>query len=47
MRRRFGYVPEVPVLYDWMTVAEIGWFAAGFHLDGLGLPRAIRHGMPN
>ena len=26
-----GYVPEVPGLYDWMTVAEIGWFAAGFH----------------
>jgi ABC-type transport system involved in cytochrome c biogenesis ATPase subunit len=24
------------VLYDWMTVAEIGWFAAGFHLDSQG-----------
>jgi ABC-2 type transport system ATP-binding protein len=36
VRRRVGYVPEVPVLYDWMTVAEIGWFAAGFHLDGHG-----------
>jgi ABC-2 type transport system ATP-binding protein len=35
VRRRAGYVPEVPVLYDWMTVAEIGWFAAGFHLDSL------------
>jgi ABC-2 type transport system ATP-binding protein len=34
VRRRVGYVPEMPVLYDWMTVAEIGWFAAGFHLDG-------------
>jgi ABC-2 type transport system ATP-binding protein len=33
VRRRVGYVPEAPVLYDWMTVAEIGWFAAGFHLD--------------
>jgi len=33
VRRRTGYVPEAPVLYDWMTVAEIGWFAAGFHLD--------------
>lgn len=31
VRRRVGYVPEVPNLYDWMTVAEIGWFAAGFH----------------
>ena len=29
VRRRVGYVPEVPVLYDWMTVSEIGWFAAG------------------
>jgi ABC-2 type transport system ATP-binding protein len=33
VRRRVGYVPEAPVLYDWMTVAEIGWFTAGFHLD--------------
>ncbi len=36
IRRRTGYVPESPVLYDWMTVAEIGWFAAGFHLDAQG-----------
>jgi ABC-2 type transport system ATP-binding protein len=34
VRRRVGYVPEVPALYDWMTVSEIGWFAAGFHPDG-------------
>src|SRR5262249_769401 len=33
VRRRVGFVPEAPVLYDWMSVAEIGWFAAGFHLD--------------
>lgn len=33
VRQRVGYVPEVPALYDWMTVSEIGWFAAGFHLD--------------
>ncbi|MDR3636069.1 MAG: ABC transporter ATP-binding protein [Isosphaeraceae bacterium] len=51
VRRRVGYVPEQPVLYDWMTVAEIGWFAAGFHPEvgyqdyynrlvaGFGLPR--------
>ncbi len=26
-----GYVPEQPVLYEWMTVAEVGWFAAGFY----------------
>ncbi|WP_422930324.1 ABC transporter ATP-binding protein [Singulisphaera sp. PoT] len=31
VRRRIGYVPERPCLYEWMTVAEIGWFAAGFH----------------
>jgi ABC-2 type transport system ATP-binding protein len=36
VRRRTGYVPESPVLYDWMTVAEIGWFAAAFHLDTHG-----------
>ena len=31
IRRRVGYVPEQPVLYDWMTVDEVGWFVAGFH----------------
>jgi len=37
IRRRVGYVPEQPALYDWMTVSEIGWFAAGFHPEpGLG-----------
>ncbi|HUT90509.1 MAG TPA: ABC transporter ATP-binding protein [Thermoguttaceae bacterium] len=34
IRRRVGYVPEHPTLYDWMTVGEIGWFAAGFYGDG-------------
>lgn len=34
IRRRVGYVPERPTLYDWMTVAEIGWFTAGFYGDG-------------
>src|SRR3954454_7797405 len=33
VRRRVGYVPEQASLYDWMTVAEIGWFAAGFHTE--------------
>jgi len=36
VRRRVGYVPEVPALYDWMTVAEVGWFAAGFRPDAAG-----------
>ena len=34
IRRRVGYVPEQLSLYDWMTVAEIGWFAAGFYSPG-------------
>jgi ABC-2 type transport system ATP-binding protein len=34
IRRRVGYLPERPTLYDWMTVAEIGWFTAGFYPDG-------------
>ena len=33
IRRSVGYVPERPTLYDWMTVAEVGWFAAGFYGD--------------
>lgn len=35
VRRRVGYVPEVPALYDWMKVGEIGWFAAGLRPDGI------------
>jgi ABC-2 type transport system ATP-binding protein len=31
LRHRVGYVPERPRYYDWMTVAEVGWFTAGFH----------------
>lgn len=31
IRRRLGYVPDKPALYDWMTVDEIGWFCAGFY----------------
>jgi len=34
IRRRVGYVPERPTLYEWMTIAEIGWFAAGFYPSG-------------
>ena len=47
VRRRVGYVPEAPVLYDWMKVAEIGWFAAAFHLDARGPPPATRRGTPS
>src|SRR5262245_61514138 len=38
LRHRVGYVPERPRYYDWMTVAEIGWFTAGFHTKDY-LPR--------
>ena len=31
LRRRIGYVSDVPALYDWMRVDEIGWFAASFY----------------
>jgi ABC-2 type transport system ATP-binding protein len=34
IRRQVGYVAERPTLYEWMTVDEIGWFAAGFYGDG-------------
>lgn len=34
IRPRLGYIPEVTVLYDWMTVDEIGWFTAGFYPHG-------------
>jgi ABC-2 type transport system ATP-binding protein len=34
LRHRVGYVPEKPRFYDWMTVAEIGGFTAGFHREG-------------
>jgi ABC-2 type transport system ATP-binding protein len=34
LRHKVGYVPEKPRFYDWMTVREIGRFAAGFHRFG-------------
>lgn len=34
LRRRIGYVSDQPALYDWMTVKEIVWFAAGFYPEG-------------
>lgn len=34
LRARIGYIPEFPVLYDWMTVDEIGWFTSGFYPPG-------------
>ncbi|MCE9564350.1 MAG: ABC transporter ATP-binding protein [Planctomycetes bacterium] len=34
LRHRVGYMPERPRFYDWMTVAEIGWFTSSFHRPG-------------
>jgi len=42
IRKRIGYVPEQPTLYEWMTVAEIGWFTAGFYGEGF-LERYQKH----
>jgi ABC-2 type transport system ATP-binding protein len=41
IRRQVGYVAERPTLYEWMTVDEIGWFAAGFYGESF-LPRYRR-----
>ena len=41
IRRRVGYMPDRPALYEWMTVAEIGWFAAGFY--PLGFQQRYQH----
>ena len=34
LRHRVGYVPERPRFYDWMSIAELGWFVGGFHKPG-------------
>ena len=33
IRRRVGYVPDQPALYDWMTVEEAGWFVVFTRVD--------------
>ncbi|HEY3789750.1 MAG TPA: ABC transporter ATP-binding protein [Urbifossiella sp.] len=38
LRHRVGYMPERPRFYDWMTVADTGWFTSSFHRPGF-LPR--------
>jgi ABC-2 type transport system ATP-binding protein len=38
LRHRVGYMPERPRFYDWMSVADIGWFTSSFHRPGF-LPR--------
>lgn len=34
LRRRVGYVADAPGLYEWMTVAQAGWYAASFYPNG-------------
>ncbi|MCR9291158.1 MAG: ABC transporter ATP-binding protein [bacterium] len=34
LRRRVGYVADAPGLYEWMTVAQAGWYASGFYPEG-------------
>ncbi len=34
LRRLVGYVSDQPGLYEWMTVAEAGWYASGFYSAG-------------
>lgn len=34
LRRLVGYVADQPGLYEWMTVAEAGWYASGFYAPG-------------
>ncbi len=34
LRRRIGYVSDAPGLYEWMSIAEIGWYAAGLYPPG-------------
>ena len=31
LRRQVGYVPESPVMYGWMKVRELAWFAGRFY----------------
>jgi ABC-2 type transport system ATP-binding protein len=34
LRRKVGYVSDMPALYEWMTVAEIAWFCSAFFKEG-------------
>ncbi len=34
IRRRVGFVSDAPSLYEWMTVAQAGWYVSGFYPDG-------------
>src|SRR5205807_1427277 len=34
LRRRVGYVPQRPRLFEWMTITDVAWFSAGFQGRG-------------
>ncbi len=34
IRRRVGYVSDAPSFYEWMTVAQAGWYVSGFYSNG-------------
>lgn len=34
LRKKVGYVSDAPGLYEWMSVAQCGWYASGFYTDG-------------
>ena len=34
LRRAVGYVSDAPAVYEWMTVSDAGWYAAGFYPEG-------------
>jgi ABC-2 type transport system ATP-binding protein len=34
VRRKVGYVSDAPSFYEWMTVAQAGWYVSGFYPDG-------------
>jgi ABC-type multidrug transport system ATPase subunit/tRNA A-37 threonylcarbamoyl transferase component Bud32 len=34
LRRRVGYVPQRPRFFDWMKIADVAWFVAGFQDGG-------------
>lgn len=34
IRRKVGYVSDSPGLYEWMTVAQAGWYVSGFYPEG-------------
>lgn len=34
IRRKVGYVSDAPAMYEWMTVAQAGWYVSAFYPTG-------------